>query len=371
MNLVNNVRTIPTWMKAATIAVFVALVGTAAALPQYAAEFKQSCRLCHHNPAGGGMRTLYGAQFFSYMDLPVKNVTDLSELDQVRPDINRNFQIGFDLRTMAFADNRRPKQNTFFTMQTDLYVALMPSDRTLAYVELPQTGQGERFLLYQGLMREGAVKVGRFIPNYGWRFANHKTFTREKLGFGPTSLEPVAPDNGLEIGYYPMDWEASVALTNGTQGLLDADVGKAATLRGMRRFTASGVNLSAGGSFRYSPLGLNGPVTRLVGVFGGANWQAYTYLAEVDLISKAATGLVASHLLAWKVMRGWTVTAAGDFYDPDLDQRTGIERRVRLSSEIHWTGYLELVPAWEWHVTESPSGTQKFATLEAQLHFWF
>ncbi len=45
-------------------------VSAVRALPRFAAQYGQSCHLCHVNPAGGGLRTSFGSQFFTGTERP-------------------------------------------------------------------------------------------------------------------------------------------------------------------------------------------------------------------------------------------------------------------------------------------------------------
>jgi len=341
------------------------------ALPQFTAEYKQSCQLCHQNPTGGGMRTLYGAQFFSYMELPVKSLEDFTKLEDIQPKLSKNIQIGADFRSMFFTMTRDTNAATFFTMEDNLYLAFMPTERATLYLG-SLSYQQEVFLLLQGLPMSGALRVGQFVPAYGWRFEDHKSFVRDMLGFSPQSHNRIAPDNGVEFGFYPMEWEASLALTNGAGvTMFDSNDDKTITTRAIGRFSVSSLNLTAGGSYRYAELGRARPALRYFGPFIGANWSGFTYLGETDWMVSGSSALVASHLVSYRIQRGINVSTQYDFYDPDLDVKSGSSTRWRLSSELYLTGYLELIPAYEINEDKTPIATRRYGTGELQLHFWF
>jgi len=52
----------PKLLSLALLASWLITAGEAGAVPRYSARYGQSCTLCHQNPTGGGMRTLYASQ---------------------------------------------------------------------------------------------------------------------------------------------------------------------------------------------------------------------------------------------------------------------------------------------------------------------
>ncbi len=349
-------------------------VSNVSATPEFAVQYKQTCQLCHHNPTGGGMRALYGAQYFSYMDLPWKPFKDFEELEQIQPKLNDNFQIGVDFRSLYWNDigetESDPDGNSYLTMQGDLYFAFMPSDKTFIYVEKGLTSHFEAFAQFQGLPMAGVIKAGRFVPNYGWRFSDHKSFVRDALGFSayPTKGTPLVEDSGIEIGFYPMEWEFSLALTNGAPSTIDADDGKAVTARTAARFSLFNANVTIGGSYRYNQIGLSSPDLRFGGGFWGLNHGRLTYIGESDwILRNGKTGYVTTHKVDYRIRQGWDVSYSYDFYDPDIDLKEGIATRSRIASNLYLTGYLELIPAIEFN----EDNNIKYTTTELQLHVWF
>jgi len=75
--------------------------------------------------------------------------------------------------------------------------------------------------------------------------------------------------------------------------------------------------------------------------------------------------------VSYRIQRGINVSTQYDFYDPDLDVKSGSSTRWRLSSELYLTGYLELIPAYEINEDKTPIATRRYGTGELQLHFWF
>ena len=339
------------------------------ALPQFSVEYKQSCQLCHQNPTGSGMRSLYGAQSFSYMELPAQPLDDFGKLDEISPLIGKKLQAGFDFRSIFYAAGQDSSGKSFLTMEGDLYLAFTPTDHTLLYIDRNLSGSGELFALIQGLPMSGAVRVGRIVPAYGWRFEDHKAYVQQKLGLVPRA--PLSPDNGIEFGFYPMAWEFSAAITNGGFSPVDRDEGKALTTRAAGRTSIGALNLTGGVSYRYNELGRRSPLVRYAGAFFGGNYGTFTYLGETDWMGSDVTGLVTTHTASYRLKPGVNLSLAYDFYDPDLDVKAGTSWRTRLSSELYLTGYLELIPAFYWESDKTGPTGKEFGVGELQLHVWF
>jgi hypothetical protein len=339
------------------------------ALPQFAVRYKQTCQLCHINPTGGGMRSIYGAQTFSYLDLPINELEDFGLLDKHNPKINDNFQIGVDFRSLYYSSDNPVDGNSFVSMEGTLYTAITPADNTTVYLAKGIHTSYEAFALIEGLPLSGELRAGHFMPAYGWRFADHNTYTRKYLGFGMGSGQ----EDGLEIGFYPLEWEASLALTNGASGIIDNTRGKELILRAARRQSLGGFDLTLGGSWRYAEFSLGkGPVNptpllRCYGPFWGASFGSLAYLGEVDWIDQTQTKLAVTHYLNYLLRRGLSIEASYDFHDPDLDRSNGAFERMRLGLDYYPTGWLELLPA----VRLDKTSTNTHTTGELQLHVWF
>ena len=345
------------------------LTSLASATPQFAVRYNKSCQTCHVNPTGGGMRSMHGAQIFSYMELPWKELDDFSELENFNPKVGKNFQFGVDFRTLYYTSDDPTFGNSFLTMEGTFYTAIAPTDKTLVYLAKGLYSSFEGFVLFRDLPMFGAVRAGRFTPAYGWRSPDHNTYTRSYLGYG----QGRGNEDGVEFGLYPSDWEVSASITNGSVGITDGDRGKTTSVRALKRHSFGDLNLTAGGSWRYAEFNLGKgqpvltPLTRTFGPLWGLNWGKWTYLGEIDWNDATATSLVVSHSLGFLVKQGWNISAAYDFYDPDTDTKNGANWRTRIGAEIFPAGYLELMPGFVW---ERVSGRER-GTGELQLHVWF
>jgi hypothetical protein len=302
------------------------IAGSAGAIPRYSARYQQNCSLCHVNPTGGGLRNLYASQYLVPAELTLKNTGDAS-LGRIDPQIGENVTIGTDLRMVHFYSDEDAAAKNFFQMQGDLYFAF-ELDRIAAYLDKGISSSYELFGLAHVLPGQGYVKVGRFIPAFGWKFADHTTFTREYVGFFP----PSHTDVGLEVGFHPGRFTVELAAVNGNRGsTLDNNRDLAFVGRGVYRFAVSSVGMGLGASAAHN--NRPGRVVQAGGAFGYIGVNRFTWLWEADALRDDPTGaerqdaFVSSHELAFVVTRGLDIIATYDFHDPDIDRQTGARSR--------------------------------------------
>ena len=307
------------------------------AVPRYAARYEMSCNLCHHNPTGGGQRSLYASQYLVPAEM-VKNPVPFEELDSIDPQVGKNLIVGADMRTMHQATVKGvPALENFFQMQADVYLTFELDESRSLYVDRGMSETGEVFGLAYGLPASGYAKVGRFLPAYGWRFADHSRFVREKTGLAP----PSSTDVGLEVGFHPGRAEAQFSLLNGASGLIwDNDDTYRLGARGAYRFRVGGVGVTTGGSVLYD----QGKKSTLAGPFGSAHWGRWTWLGEADLSTAddEVQGLVVTHELAYQMRTGFDLVGTYDFYDADMDRMRGAERAVGFGIDTLWSPFFHI-----------------------------
>ncbi len=182
---------------------FIAL-GTTGALaePMYLAKQYARCSTCHYSPTGGGLLTPYGRSL-SHQELSTTGRNPLQGdagttaltgeeafLYGMLKDTLGPVQLGVDLRPsrLEFSVNDfHDHRNLLMTL--DALGAYRFGDWTL-YGEIgrePQAtgakvGSYEYWVGHQSEKGFG-FRVGRFLPAYGIRFADHTAFNRSNLGF--------------------------------------------------------------------------------------------------------------------------------------------------------------------------------------------
>ncbi|MGD8396771.1 MAG: hypothetical protein PVF43_14975 [Candidatus Eiseniibacteriota bacterium] len=223
----------------------VAGVLPAAALPIFAAREGLSCRTCHVDPSGGGMRNGFGFEYERARHALVPEMR-WPGLPEAQPEPAPGLTVGADLRGIYYGLNQRDvagfpdAQSTFIRMQSALYVAYAPLDRLTLYLnaDLDQPLGPEAW----GLVRFGPdahayTRLGSFRIPYGLRLDDHTLYVRRDLPGGGFELlgrggDPRTPDTGVELGWTDRRHTVQVAITHGAGGRRDgADRNVAVTAR--------------------------------------------------------------------------------------------------------------------------------------------
>lgn len=311
------------------------------ALPRYSARYGQSCALCHVNPTGAGMRTLYASQDIVPRDLAWCRATAES-LTGIDPRIGRNITIGTDFREIYYSDfgEEGPGATNargFFQMQGDLYLAFQPGHKTTLYYARSMNDTREAFALHY-LTPELYVKAGQFVPSEGWKFDDHTMFVRADLGFYP----PAISDVGVEVGALAGGLDAQVALLNGSPGSrLGTDGELAGSANAVYRFRAGAANLALGATGYRRRLAGGG--RDVAGIFGYVNWRGLTWVGQGDLEWPGSLGVssdsgrvgITSQELSLVLHRGLDLLATYDYFDPDVN-RAGDNTAWRIGGGVNF-----------------------------------
>ena len=360
----------------AAVVVALALAGAhpASALPRYAARYNQKCSLCHVNPSGAGLRTLYASQDLVPSEMAWKPPKP-ELLEGLTPEIAKNITIGTDLRTIHDESDVRAQSTDFFTMQGDVYLSFRMEERMELYYAGGISGNKDVFgMAYVLPVTAGYVKVGRFLPSYGWTLDDHTAFVRNDLGYAP----PGNRDVGVEIGASPGHLDASAALTNGDRGaLLSGDSRYAATANATYRFRVghAGAALGAEGYRAPGPLG----TFRSAGAHGYVSCHGVTLVSQGDVYradppaGTGATGIVTSHELSCLLRKGLEAIATFDYDDPDRFRASGAKRRLGGGVSVMPNPYLVLQAIYRrTTIDDGPalSGDDFYQTI-VQAHFLY
>jgi hypothetical protein len=344
---------------------------TASALPRYTARYGQDCTLCHANPTGGGLRTLYASQFLMPNEMAMKWL-DMTDLEDMNPQVGDNLLVGADLRTLFTAgpeDAGDPKN--FFQMQSDLYLQFNMGERFSLYMDRGQSNSYESFGLAYILPLQGYVKVGRFTPAMGWKFADHNTAVRKYLGFFP----PGHTDVGMEFGLNPENSTITLAILNGNNGsTLDSDTDLRLSARAEWRVQRGPIGLAIGANFAVSQ-----PASGredLEGVFGYLTAGDLIYLGEVDIqnVGDGSTrSLATSHELSYPLVRGLDLIANYSFWDPDTDLLSGSDSRSGAGVDALVHPFFGVKAMWQYYSHDGGSlGVDAdFQQLELIAHFLY
>ncbi len=345
----------------------------AEAIPRYSARYQQNCNLCHHNPTGGGMRSAYASQFLIPMEMSAVPWTEEEQVRRLDGQITESISVGADLRTLYLNSEEGNNPEGFFQMQGDLYVLFEVDPKISFYFDRGQSQTRELFALGYVLPANGYVKVGRFTPAYGWRFADHNLWVRSQLGYAP----PANTDTGVEVGFYPGSAALHVGIVNGAQGAaFDADDRPALSLRAAWRQRLGPVSVAAGGSYRYNDAEVG--LERAAGPFGSVHVGPLTWVGEADWRrdeSGAGTDeWVTSHEVTWALRRGVDARITYDFWDPDTDLTTGSRSRMGGGFDTllyPFFGLQAMVHRWEHEDGTATAGLREYTEALILAHFLF
>jgi hypothetical protein len=360
-------------------------------IPRYSARYGQECSLCHMNPTGGGERSLYASQFIVPEEMAVVKL-DEEARKKIDPRLSRTITAGVDLRTFFFRSNSDTPNLSFDTqnfmqMQGNLYLDLQLDERFSATMSRGMSGEYEVFGMGYILPLNGYVKVGRFMPAYGWRFADHTSFVRELMGFFP----PAHTDVGMEAGIYPGRGSLTLSLMNGSRGSIqDTDKNVALWGRASYRWTIGKAQTAFGGSFYYHrkdalttryPLGVSGTDRTAGGPFGYVSVGPFTWVGEADISrntfpdvsDSTLTYWFTTHEVTWDFVQGADLRGTFDYLDANTDQdyptysRYGIGAEVMPYPFVKVTGMVNF-----WRSKPEPGiGKNDYTQGELQVHFFY
>lgn len=346
----------------------------AQAIPRYSARYQQDCHLCHTNPTGGGQRTTYASQFLAPTELAARFL-EFEELEGIDPQLNDQILIGADVRTLyAGNDGELRGVRNFFQMQSDLYLSIRLDERYNLYLDRGANETLEVFGLAHVLPWNGYAKVGRFTPAFGWKIADHTAVTRQHLGLFP----PAHTDTGLELGVYPGDSALHVSVTNGSLGnRIDNDDGVAVIGRGVHRRSFGPIHLGLGASYWFNDL--PGAQMRTHGVFGYAHLWRFTYTGEWDGSyldrddGREVYSMLTAHELATSLRQGVDLLLTYGFREPDVDFRTGVERRYGAGLEVFLHHFLQVSATFNHHNNDQGAvvTTPDYNEVVLQAHFLY
>lgn len=193
--------------------VLLALAGNAEAYPQYQLSHDQTCTGCHLSPAGGNLLNENGLAAAESMSqfgtAPEFFYGKLGTPDWLH--------LGGDLRGSAGYIQTPEKVLAAFPMQIELYASAKFSSFTIHANVGPRPSQfgneaatyvwaREHYVMWQQKPDEGSglyARVGRFMPVFGLRLAEHPTYTRR---FGGVPL--YGDTYGLHVAYIDPKFEA-------------------------------------------------------------------------------------------------------------------------------------------------------------------
>lgn len=224
------------------------------------------------------------------------------------------------------------------------------------------------------------AKIGRFVPPFGWKLANHTAWTRSRMGFSATER-----DVGLELGAEVGPLVAQVAVVNGAgEDLLDDNEAKGVSGRVELRFGKARVRARLGGSVywnvageetdegdeRVEDLRAGGFYAFFVGRLGVMGDVAWRRLDDrtTDFIVGSLAGCHELSFLAWQ---GVDLRVSWEHLDPDLEVVGDLLQRLSVGVEVHPVTGLEVQLLGRYTLGDEQLPQAGLFDVTAMIHAYF
>ena len=368
------------------IAFSLVLTSGSYSLPRFSSRMNLPCQSCHINPSGGGMRNTFGTNF-GRDDISVKAWQEEYALEDFSTKLNNFISYGADFRFLGFYQSRTSpdvSSSSFFPMQMDVYFNLAVSKKISLYVN-PAFGPYNRlemFAIAKILPHNGYVKLGRFAPSHGLRYDDHTSFIRQATPFRNYGGQ----QTGVELGLNPGPISMMAAATNGMRGDLDGGLAKAVFGKIEGHGALGPINLMAGVSSYNDASG--GQKLNLLEGYGAVTiGERLTAMGTVEQIQgNAATMSVSSDLnqrnslnsdlkqfaflveADYVLVQGFDLKFMYDFFDPNVDIKSGTAQRYSGGFEFMPIGGVEVRPMFRY--TKDSILNRNITDLQVLFHIY-
>ncbi|MEO1576192.1 MAG: hypothetical protein AAFU65_14700, partial [Pseudomonadota bacterium] len=281
--------------------------------------------------------------------------------------------IGGDIRGNAVSTNipERDDRLEFGLEEMLIYAEFSLLTNKLSLYVDERVGPGgatnrEAYALYWFDDRRFYARAGRMFLPYGWRLEDDTAFIRQVPG-----INYATPDDGVEVGFESDRWSVNLAVTNGTAGAGEVDVGKQFSLRGS--YVRPGWRLGASLNVNDVPM-----AKRTMGnIFAGLRTGPVNWLFEVDYIDDAgfATGPrrqwigFAEANVWWR--KGHNLKLTYEHLDPDNAVDEDERNRYSVIYEYFPMSFLQVTGGVRLGDGIEQSPTQNTDELFLQLHTYF
>jgi hypothetical protein len=323
------------------------------------------------------MRQAFGVQY-GRDQLPVPEWSKGSEVADFSNVITNILGVGADFRTIYY--NRKLSDSTrsdgLFQMQGDLYVNLRVAQKVFLYLNLNKgiSSGFDAFALMNILPASGHLKIGRFIPDYGTNLDDHTAYVRQYTRLSPEF--DVVERTGAEAAVSPGPLTILGGIYNANEGGgIPSTNNKALLGRAEGMFKLSeGLTLGLGGNVFSTKIGIQGVSTTYYGGFGSFSAGNFTLLGEADWIRSSPAGQTTTGLATYTeadfmVAQGVDLKLAYDFYDQDINFRTGSKSRYSIGVEFFPLSGVEIRPIYRILKQQDPD-TGTMNEFDLMLHLY-
>jgi hypothetical protein len=303
--------------------------------PYLAVQQGLKCGVCHINPTGGGMRTVYG-DLFAQNNMPAKHLDTGG--DNWIGQVGSFLRVGGDLRfegSVQQAPNTSSQQG-FSLEQTRIYLdANVIPDRLLVYVDEQVAPGGalnrEAYGIFWSAAHDWYLKAGQMYLPFGLRLQDQTAFILQASGINMTT-----PDQGVEVGWLRGAWDAQLAVSNGTAGGTVRSDGK--QFSGQLIYVQPVWRLGLAANSNDQSVGHKNAMA----LFGGVRTGPIAWLAQGELVDDESVANGQGKMLAtlleanWLIARGNNLKITEEFLNPN--------RAVPNGEQTRWSLVYELTP---------------------------
>jgi len=356
-------------MRRTCVALLLLLVAVAAPLhaePYFAVMTGQKCSACHVNQTGGGKRTDFG-NAFAQNQLPAQIPSTFWN-----GRVMDYLAIGGNMRGTATAVTTDNTADTFdFKLDEALLYLEVPvlPDRLTFYIDervAPNALNREAFAMVHFPDSHAYLKVGKLFLPFGWRLEDDTEFVRQVSGINYNT-----PDDGLEGGMDVGPWSLQLAITNGSSGGAETNVGK--QFSGLASFVQSRWRLGA--SVNYNDVDEDSRT--LLGGFAGLKTGPVSWLGEIDHVDDEALGPSGREQWLgfleadWWIRRGHNLKFTYGYFDPDDDVDEDDRARYSIVYEYFPWAYIQLRAGVRSNDGIPQNDAQNADLFFLQLHAYF
>jgi hypothetical protein len=300
--------------------------------------------------------------------------------------INEFIMFGADFRVQSLIQKEESEEDekisvALFPMQLDIYGQISVLSNLAMYIKHDHLRNNQEFwVIFTFADGNNAVRVGKMMPDYGIKLADHTAFTRggnirqrvglekEGLLFSPTRLIPV----GIEGSFNYNDLVFSAGLYNRFLNGSDQNYGgnesileKTASVKLQYFHDGDNIRQMVGFSF------LKEGDISFGGIFGGVNYGKWTWMGELDLSRDwvpTSTSLAAFSSLSFDIRKGWVAEGRYDLFNENIDKTGKVISRYVLGLSIFPIPFVEL--KFQARITAVGEGSPTDPLFLIQIHTW-
>lgn len=278
------------------------------------------------------MRNEFGNYTMAFQELVLPQTKKLIKDDYKLPNLGEGVTYGFDVRYLVqdnFDVNR---------FQTDLFLSLKPLKPLTYQVRLSDGGITEQYALLKLSRDRFYIKAGTFHPTFGLHNSDYDSFNQARTGnFPNTYLDGIS--FGADLHAFSLVVEAFNQSQRGVYGIhlyRTSRVGQLGLMGG------ASLRLSENFTYRNG----NGPFPHAKALFGGVNYDRFTFEGELDLVGRSNDTLIAYANFTARIEYGLYFIAEYNFFDGNRDLENGVDEFLRFSIELFPLPFVEFRPSY-------------------------